>query len=268
MARGSAVILSPHFDDAVLGCWSVLAGSKDVTVVNVCTGLPEAGLITAVDRNLGARESRAWVEQRIEEDADVLASVGRTAINLGLLDGQYRAYEIPELRNALEAEGADYLTIVARASFACADPERIRAALADLVPDLAELYVPAAIGGHPDHRDVNRVAVPFARAGVSVWLYADVPYAFRDFGWPGWVTGADADRAADEHLASFLAGYDGFALRRSVRRLSPEETARKIDAIRGYRTQFRMLARASSNGITDPDVMQYEALWRLTPRRS
>src|ERR1700689_2859366 len=35
-----ALVLSPHPDDAVLDCWSLLAGDRDVIVVNLFTGLP------------------------------------------------------------------------------------------------------------------------------------------------------------------------------------------------------------------------------------
>ena len=38
-----AVILSPHFDDAVLSCWHVLTGAGEVLVVNVFAGEPAAG---------------------------------------------------------------------------------------------------------------------------------------------------------------------------------------------------------------------------------
>ena len=34
------LVLSPHWDDAVLDCWSLLASSRELTVVNVFAGIP------------------------------------------------------------------------------------------------------------------------------------------------------------------------------------------------------------------------------------
>jgi hypothetical protein len=36
----SAVILSPHLDDAVLSCWHLLTGPGEVEVINVFAGVP------------------------------------------------------------------------------------------------------------------------------------------------------------------------------------------------------------------------------------
>lgn len=38
-----AVVLSPHLDDAVINCWSLLTADRDVTVVNVFTASPPQG---------------------------------------------------------------------------------------------------------------------------------------------------------------------------------------------------------------------------------
>ncbi len=43
------VILSPHFDDAVLSCWHVLASAGEVLVVNVFAGEPPAGALGGLD---------------------------------------------------------------------------------------------------------------------------------------------------------------------------------------------------------------------------
>ncbi len=261
---GGTVVLSPHFDDAALSCWSLVASPKELTVVNVCGGLPARGLITAVDRLSGARESRALVEQRIAEDASVLALAGRSPVNLPLLDLQYRAYEIPRLREAIEADPLGFVRIVAEESVAPLDSAELRRAIAVLFPDIAEVWIPAAIGRHPDHRDVNALALSLARDGVAVQLYADVPYAVAQ-GWPAWVTGGSADPAAEEYVASFLVGYDGFELIPTVRRLTRRKTAAKIEALRGYRTQFDKLNRSFGVRLDDPDIVGYEVSWALRP---
>ena len=47
------VILSPHFDDAVLSCWHLLASAGEVLVVNVFAGEPPAGTLGWWDRARG-----------------------------------------------------------------------------------------------------------------------------------------------------------------------------------------------------------------------
>ena len=88
--RPDTVILSPHFDDAVLSCWHVLASAGEVLVVNVFAGEPPARTLGWWDRLAGATDSAAAVRMRIEEDRQALALAGRTAVNLPFLDSQYR----------------------------------------------------------------------------------------------------------------------------------------------------------------------------------
>src|SRR5919197_2354138 len=85
-----ALVLSPHLDDAVLNCWSVLTSADDQRIVNVFAGVPRRGFVTAWDRACGAVESAAHVRARIAEDWDVLGSIGRRAAYLPFLDAQYR----------------------------------------------------------------------------------------------------------------------------------------------------------------------------------
>ena len=40
---GPYLVLSPHLDDAVIDCWSVLTDSGDVRVVNIFAGVPSPG---------------------------------------------------------------------------------------------------------------------------------------------------------------------------------------------------------------------------------
>src|SRR4029079_17519174 len=62
------LVLSPHLDDAVLDCWSVLASDRDVSVVNIFAGVPENMGVTLWDSITGARDSAERVLERIAED--------------------------------------------------------------------------------------------------------------------------------------------------------------------------------------------------------
>src|SRR5437868_4148676 len=91
-----AVILSPHLDDAVLSCWHLLTQPSEVAVINVFAGVPtDLGAPAWWDEYTGASDSAERVRERIEEDRRALAVAGRTAVNLGFLDEQYRPDDQP-----------------------------------------------------------------------------------------------------------------------------------------------------------------------------
>src|SRR3954451_1887783 len=131
-AGAPAVVLSPHPDDAVFGCWSVLTGPGDVLVVNVFDGVPSPGGVTLWELITGCTDSAEAMRERRREDAAALALAGRRSVGLGLLDQQYR--HAPPRRGSLEA------------------------ALVAAVPAASAVYAPAGIGGHADHVSVAAVA--------------------------------------------------------------------------------------------------------------
>src|SRR4051794_27565794 len=92
------VVLSPHLDDAVFSAWHVLSATGDVLVVTVFAGVPEAGFVTALDRARGGQESAAVVARRRLEDRAALGLAGRAPVHLDLLDVDYRAFALPEVR--------------------------------------------------------------------------------------------------------------------------------------------------------------------------
>src|SRR5919198_411001 len=154
----TAVVISPHFDDAVLSCWHVLQADVDRRVVTVFAGVPSPGTSGWWDRLTGAGDSAERVRERRREDARALGLAGASSVELDLLDGQYR-------RNgeALELEHS----------------------LAGHLADADSVYAPAGIGWPADHALV-RSAVLGLRPDAR--LYADLPHA-NMYGWPQWVTG-------------------------------------------------------------------------------
>src|ERR1019366_518902 len=89
--KAAPLLLSPHWDDAVLDCWALLGSPGDLAVVNVFAGTPVPGRLTRWDRVTGAVDSSVRTRERATEDAEALAQVGRGAVNLPLLDAEYRA---------------------------------------------------------------------------------------------------------------------------------------------------------------------------------
>ncbi len=240
---GGALLLSPHLDDAVLDCWSVLRGDSPPRVVNVFAGLPGAGApVPLWDRITGAGDSAARVRERLAEDARALAHAGREAVYLPLLDAQYRPGE------PLEPADVD------------------RALVAQVQEPVEQVLAPAAIGGHPDHTLVRRYARLLLRRGFAVTLYADLPYCVMH-GWPSWVDGRESEpfRDIDAFWSSFLGGVPELARLRSARvvRLEDDAAAAKLAALRSYDTQMPSLSYGGRDLLAEPEIHRYEVFWDL-----
>jgi LmbE family N-acetylglucosaminyl deacetylase len=244
LGEGRPLLLSPHLDDAVLDCWSVLTGATPPHVVNVFAGKPPAGdPIPLWDRITGATDSAARVRERLAEDARALAAAGREATSLQFLDAQYR-------RPGMAVE-----------------PAQVDGALAAaLTEPVSGVLGPAAIGGHPDHLLVRRYVRLLARHGFPVTLYADVPYCVMH-GWPAWVDGRadDLHRDIDAFWGSFLAGVPELPPLRSARvvRLDDERAAAKLAALDSYATQMPALSYGGRDLLADPEIHRYEVFWDL-----
>ncbi len=237
-----AVILSPHFDDAVLSCWHVLASAGEVLVVNVFAGEPPAGVLGWWDRLAGASDSATAVRARIEEDREALALAGRTAVNLPFLDSQYR-----------HGDQA---------------PEEIVEALRGVLLADARIYAPASLGDHHrDHTAVRAAALALRAEGADVVLYADLPHATVD-GWPRWVLNGGSSSGADPAAERWAAELEttGIPIERmdaTAHRLPAEEHAGKLDAVLTYSSQIAPLQQVFGSSLKDPQLLGLEVAWRL-----
>ncbi len=237
-----AIILSPHFDDAVLSCWHTLTSTGEVLVVNVFAGEPSAGMLGWWDRIAGATDSIAAVRARVEEDRRALALAGRTAVNLPFLDGQYR--------QADQAPGA------------------IVEALRAVCVAGARLYAPAGLGArHRDHTVVRMAALALRAEGAAVELYADLPHAAVQ-GWPRWVLDGVPSTTADpaaQRWASHLAttGIAVEPMAAATHRLSAEAHAAKLAAVLTYHSQTAPLQQVFGRSLEDPQLLGFEVTWRL-----
>jgi LmbE family N-acetylglucosaminyl deacetylase len=242
MSHDAAVILSPHFDDAVLSCWHVLASAGEVLVVNVFAGEPSVGTLGWWDELAGATDSAAAVRMRVEEDRRALALAGCTAVNLPFLDSQYR--------QPGEAPG------------------EIAEALREVVAADARLYAPASLGDHHrDHTAVREAALALHAEGAGLRLYADLPHA-TVLGWPQWVLDGSSPTGVDpagERWASQLEATE-IPVERMVaakHRLAPQVYAKKLEAVRTYGSQTAPLRRTFGPSLEDPRQLGFEVDWRL-----
>jgi hypothetical protein len=232
-----ALLLSPHLDDAVFDCWSVLTSGHKQRIVNVFAGVPSPGFVTAWDRACGAAESAAHVRARIAEDSEVLGRIGHRADYLSFVDAQYRAGHPSAM--ALDR------------------------AVSDVAPAASLVYAPAALGfAPPDHLLLRAYAQLLARHEMPVVLYADLPYAVRAGRWPAWVRdGARQARDVDDAFWRPALRAMPEIIDVEVVRLPPDIASAKLAAMRAYRTQFPGLDH--DGRLSDPSTHRYEVFWKL-----
>lgn len=82
-------IISPHLEDAVFSCGSLLAASRQALVITVFAGLPEPDVVAAEDAAAGFRSAREAMETRRREDARALSTLGAQPVWLDFLEQQY-----------------------------------------------------------------------------------------------------------------------------------------------------------------------------------
>ena len=259
-----AVVLSAHLDDAVLSCWSVLAGDGEVTVLNVFSALPRAGEPVS-DWGLVTRagNARERAQQRIEEDRRALAVAGRSAVNLDVADDQVAARadgRWPLWARAASRVAPSHVAGRRRRQRLEATLERV----AEHVPRGATVYAPAGIG-HPDHTLLGDIGWRLMGAGRRVTFYADQPYC-HSLGWPHWVTGAEPEPMLDVEAAwrPYLE-RDGIELARlaaHVTRLDDRGWAQKLRAMRCYASQFAALEAGPLRRLSNRELTGHELFWR------
>lgn len=241
MAEPRLFVISPHFDDAVLSCGAMLDGGVRATVVTVCGGVPEPGAkLSAWDRICGFGSAEAAALGRRAEDEAACAQAGAEAVRLPFPDGPYAA---------AGREGV---------------AEALREVLAGLSPS-DRVAVPAGIGRHPDHVMARDLALRACRENsCGLLLYADVPYACD----PSWEA-ADEDRPPRRRWGPAIEavralGHDVDPPQ--VRRLGPEEAARKTALAAHYRSQTNVFLWRHPALLDADGVLSTEVSWSLTRR--
>ena len=239
------VAVSPHLDDAALSA-SVSLHGVGATVLTVFAGMPASGMTASLwDRVTGASSSAERQAERLVEDAAVMSLLAARGRYLDEREWQYR-----------QAESAP-------------DVDDLAARIAEHLTSADEVWLPAAIGRHPDHvlaRDAGLRAAAAAGHG-DVVLYADFPYVIT-YGWPSWVSGQPADPYLNPEiwLAEQLtaAGLDAPVRSAEVVTLSSAQRAAKTKIIAAYRTQASALDLTAAALAREPAKLDFELCWRLT----
>lgn len=234
------VVFSPHLDDAALSACRQL--SRDgALAVTIFSGPPRDDRKPSYwDTLTRATSSAGRVAERLAEDEQAMRLIGCQTARAGLPEHQYR--------DSLDAEA-------------------LLSAIAPHVGVATQVWIPAGMGGHPDHVALRDAVISVA-AGLSVetHLYADIPAGLW-YGWPSWVTGdspgdyLDPDYFFQAELER--RGLDPGRLTPEVFPLGTAMRKRKEQALRCYRSQLPALSMTFNNpGLWDA-LLAYEAGWRL-----
>ncbi|MFF3753120.1 PIG-L deacetylase family protein [Streptomyces sp. NPDC002018] len=241
-APPATVILSPHFDDAVLSLAGLIPSlDSPVTVVTVHGGAPSPDHgVSWWDSTCGFSSAGEAYLARRAEDARACALLGAGCVALGHPDGPYQ-------------DGGPL--------------DELDSYLADLDPG-TRLLVPLSTN-QPDHARVRDHALGRLTAlGRPLPLvYADLPYTghLPEWGTPG------TEAALAKHVDFGVAYQDldsRFALRVAYElNLSDERWAAKRAAVQCYASQLAPLAVDHGSVLARGGPLRAERVWALEERR-
>lgn len=144
------ILISPHFDDAVLSAGQFMADRPDCDVVTVFAGRPTHpnDVSTDYDKKCGFDNANDAISVRTQENDEALALLKAEAINLGFPDSQY---------------GTKF------------SPETIAKPLQQIIDegDYEAIYAPLGLG-HPDHMVVTDAVVSL-ETDLPIYLWEDLP---------------------------------------------------------------------------------------------
>jgi len=205
------VVISPHLDDAGLGCGQLLARHPGSTVITALAGRPPRRELTEWDAAAGFAAGDDVVGARRAEDQAALRQLGAQPVWLRYLDSQYG-----------DSPGVAELA----------------ASLATAIAAAARSTVAIPLGlFHSDHILTHRACLRVVRERPDlVWMaYAEAMYR-------------RIDDLLDQRIAALKAGgYQVYALGRSTE----AGAARKRCAVQAYRSQLRALSSPRKPGYLD-----------------
>lgn len=235
-----ALLLSPHFDDAVLSCWGLLSGGQPLYSTVVFSGSPSKEWS---DSTRTGRDESDFMLDRINEAKFLYTIAGRQPSFLPFAPARYRSEE-PEISELLDA-------------------------IAETAPEVSAIYAPAGLCDHPDHLLLRELAVSLA-SQLPVFLYAEMPVACSR-GWPALIVPSKGERNTAQIVADWrvrLGDVDGLDL------AAPIVTALGFTgSVEKQRLAQTLSGQLSGEGpidphrainvLLDPAVTRYEVCWAI-----
>lgn len=232
------IILSPHFDDAVLSLGGLLAQEgHDTLVATFFAGTPATPLITRWDAKCGFANSTEAMRARGEENARSLSTFGVHTTNI-----RNYSYLEKEYRSALDISSVGDIQ---------KEIERdILALMHEFSGSSIAIFMPG-FESHADHQLVKKAALSAAavvspQQSSAFFLYQDIPYAFTwlekeraRFLW-NFFTRKNPNTWNYSSLEQAIT-HGHFPVRVNVRPLNADQMQKKIEGIACYASQVSRL---------------------------
>jgi LmbE family N-acetylglucosaminyl deacetylase len=231
------LILSPHFDDAVLSLGGCIAKSPErAVIVTVFAGTPTDEVAGRWDRLSGFAGAADAMRARSQENDAALAVLGvppGQIRNLAHLDAQYRRLD--------GTPPVDLRSVIA---------EDIRQVVHDY-GGRVNLLAPAS-AWHPDHQIVTEAALDLCKGGgcsqAELFLYQDQPYAYLELRRTSLIPLRFVQFA---RLANIVRERFGFGLEAGLLGLEEAQIAKKSSALKQYKSQFPVIRHLLRKMIAD-----------------
>lgn len=239
------IILSPHYDDAVLSLGGFIkANSQKVVVVTVLGGIPQYPLKTSWDIGCGFADSNQALAYRLVENEKALLTLDvakSDIVNWDYLDRQYRLKSrrfFNRVGEKITSQGGQSESSI----YNILSEKQLKDAIWCDIEKLLfcyrafdiSLYVPMFMD-HPDHALVSNVVksmLPHLREkNIACYLYQDLPYAYR------FLNPSVLFRKAPLCLDYYAQKRIGCAVTKKVLELSDLEFDMKLTALKAYASQ-------------------------------
>jgi len=148
------LLISPHFDDAVLSAGQYMADRADAEVVTVFGGYPDTPerVHTPYDEKCGFKDARDAITMRKIENDNALALLAATSINLDFCDSQYYNEYTPQSTS-----------------------DQIAEQLQKILDKTDYEFIMGPLGlGHPDHIKVTDAIIKL-KTNKAIYLWEDLP---------------------------------------------------------------------------------------------
>jgi LmbE family N-acetylglucosaminyl deacetylase len=218
------LVVSPHFDDAVISCGAFIAAHPGSVVHTVFSGCPAEDVTTDWDQHCGFTNAAEAMRERACEDDFALEILGAVADRDDFLDAQYAPYGTAPTVESIASKLGEAV--------------RLHAARTLLVP--LGLF-------HSDHELVHRACIDVwnAKPALKCFAYEDALYRRMS----GLLQARLADLAARGISATPEPGHW---------RANQHDQALKREAVKAYASQLKAFGPEGYD-----DVFCTERCWKL-----
>lgn len=225
----SKIILSPHFDDAILSAWTAIS-PEDTCIITICGGVPDKNIkVSSSDKKCGFKTAYEAAIERKNEDREVCSILNISYHHMDEFDYPYNNKK---------------------------DEERIEEGLRGYINNGDEVYAPIGIGNHPDHIMTRNVIISlYQKIQFNLYLYADYPYA------------AEEKALSDDYdwnkaiLSAAAQGIKMYEVK--TRFIAQDDLLEKIEVLKQYKSQIDILRGHYSKLLDCPGILEKESIWRV-----